>query len=504
MVLVYNNDTFPIINDFTTTKSSREVTYSDISIDFTGHTIEELPLKYQEVRIMDMDEGTILYTGFVDSFSPPTLKNDWSDLIVNFTLISPMKMATVRSNTVIGTFKLESLFRRILTPLFNDGFYITELNINTESQCTVSFGLETIEYMMNNLSNRLNIWWYIDEYKGIHINSIDYIVNKPSVLTLDNKTDFKELGLENITPSIESYEYANVINIKNARVYTEMSQEGIAYTLMLVDKTIKAGDTYDFNFPVDISKTNLETIKEDYNLPLTVDGIFIQFANDVQAYVRLDENGNYVMSNNVSLSTDSEEKLVVLQVDSFFKNLITGFKFNGTANTSIKYIHSNSALKPSVIRFYNNEEIQKNKGIISDTGIVEAIVNVNEKWFTEKQLIEYCGSLMTINGNETSIIKLQFDKNPNLDIGNLININLPKFLTKGSFILTDISFNKKVGIDNEVWKLSLRNSNLTENYIDMFRRTAYQEEESMYDDIVVAEYSEDNIINRLEVEKIEN
>ena len=50
--LVYNNKAFDILNSYTVTNSCKDVTFNDITIDFTGYTFEDIPLKYQEIQFL--------------------------------------------------------------------------------------------------------------------------------------------------------------------------------------------------------------------------------------------------------------------------------------------------------------------------------------------------------------------------------------------------------------------------------------------------------------------
>ena len=80
-----------------------------------------------------------------------------------------MKLATLRTIILSGTYKLNDLILEILQPLIDDGFEIEEMEV-TDRTITINYPLNTVEYCMNNLSNKFNFWWFIDEYKKIHIN----------------------------------------------------------------------------------------------------------------------------------------------------------------------------------------------------------------------------------------------------------------------------------------------------------------------------------------------
>ena len=60
--LIYNNKVFKILNNFGFTQSNNEVTFNDITVDFTGYTLADMPLKYQEVQIKQCDKGQDILT----------------------------------------------------------------------------------------------------------------------------------------------------------------------------------------------------------------------------------------------------------------------------------------------------------------------------------------------------------------------------------------------------------------------------------------------------------
>ena len=143
--LEYSNKKFKIINSYTINTSSRQVTFTDINIDFTNKTLEDLPIKYQEVRIKKDDK--VIYTGYVNSFTLPSMKqsdNEFRELEIN--LLSPMQLATNKIVTIIGTYSLKDIIERALSPLVLDGFEIVELNVR-DGQKTVNFLMQTTGYL---------------------------------------------------------------------------------------------------------------------------------------------------------------------------------------------------------------------------------------------------------------------------------------------------------------------------------------------------------------------
>ena len=178
--VVYNNKAFKIAGSYGFKFSNNEVTFNDITIDFTGCTIADIPYKYQEIKIIeaeneeDIMRGTVKFTGFLDDIDLSDMKLEEEEREITLTLLSPLKLATKRSVSLIGTYKLEIAIKRVLQPLIDDGFILKEINI-PDGQITVNFVLETVENCMNNIGFKRNVFWTINEKKEIYVNSIDYL-----------------------------------------------------------------------------------------------------------------------------------------------------------------------------------------------------------------------------------------------------------------------------------------------------------------------------------------
>lgn len=506
--LEYSNKKFKIINSYTINTSSRQVTFTDINIDFTNKTLEDLPIKYQEVRIKKDDK--VIYTGYVNSFTLPSMKQsdkEFRELEIN--LLSPMQIATNKVVTIIGTYKLEEVIRRALSPLLLDGFEIAELNVR-DGQKTVNFLMQTTEFVMNSLSNTESLWWFIDENKKIYINSIEYQFGLLPKMTLTH--DEKVSGLLSITPSVEAVNYANVINAKNARVYFHSrfvnTREDLTYKPLFDARTLKKGDTIDFKYPVDISQDTMKRIIENrkkssnYSTPITnavYNILSIETSKSSnKASITLDENNNYLISENFSFG-EEEKKMFDLKRDDFFKNLITGLTYYGDDEVILIRLESYTALENRSMKFVNSQEIEINKGKITPSGVIEKTVDMNERWFIEDDLITEIKSLMFNNSNQTNIMALEFDEDKKLSIGDIIKVNLPRFLTIGDYIITDITY-RHANVEN--WIITLRSSDVLENYIDLFREKEKQEINEQLETVTISEYLEEKINEKYEV--IEN
>ena len=391
--LVYNKKAFKILDSFTIKQSNAEVTFNDITIDFTGYSLMDIPFKYQELKIIQAEteeeilneNGEVVFTGFLDDIDLSEMKiRKEEQRELTLTVLSPLAMSTKRYVSLIGTYSKEEAIRRVLQPLLDDGFKIVEFNIPT-GQITTNFVIESVENCMNDMCFKAGVFWFIDENKNIYINSIDYLFGLGSKKTI--APDVITKGLSKIQPKIENIDYANVINFKNVRIYySTMSMcdelnnliEEHDYPLLNLPKKLKKGDTVQFNNPIVVSEDTLRKLREEGEVDdADVASLSIVIGGE-EFYIRIETNeksadyDKYVTSNNFSFSDDGgEEKTLVLQRDSFFNNLITGFKWNGADNSVVSLIYTGTALRYTTMRFMHSAEINNLKGVISDTGIVE-------------------------------------------------------------------------------------------------------------------------------------
>lgn len=190
--VVYNNKSYKTIGSYNIKYSNNEVTFNDITIDFTGGTIMDIPFKYQEIKIVEAEneekikDGVVKFTGYLDDIDLSDMKLADEEREMTLTLLSPLKLATKRTVSLVGTYKLKTAIQKVLQPLVDDGFKIKEMNIQ-DGQITVNFAIETVENSMNNICSKRNIFWYIDENSNIYVNSIDYMFGLPVSKTITEK-----------------------------------------------------------------------------------------------------------------------------------------------------------------------------------------------------------------------------------------------------------------------------------------------------------------------------
>lgn len=525
--LVYNNKNFKILNNYGYKFSNNEVTFNDITIDFTGHSIADMPYKYQEIKIIEADSeknilnGTVLFTGYLDDIKLADMKiqNEFREMTL--TLLSPLKLATKRNVSLIGTYKLVDAIKKVIQPLIDDGFILKEINI-PDGQITTNFVLETVENCMNNIGFKRNIFWYINEKKEIFINSIDYLFGLPTTKIIDQ--NINEKGLLKIQPEISNVDYANIINFKNVRlVYSEKdcnyydpqaNKYGFNnYPILKLDRTVKKGDVINFDNPIIVDEKLLKqvisekdednTYNEYYCLYLDIQISSTEFKTyKIKILYEDGIEGNFTTEGNITYSNDNgDEGEIVLQRDNFFTNLITGFKWNGEEATVVD-IRSDTALRYTTMRFMYSAEINKLKGVISDSGQIEKTVDYNEKWTTLPQLISYARSLMTQNSNVVNQVLLEYDVDPNLRIGDIVEINTPNFYIQGKFAVKDISYTF-YNENEQNWQITLKNTDLISTYIDLFRPNEKEENADNINTVILSEFVEEKVneVHSLELDE---
>lgn len=507
--IIQNRKILRVFDEFVLKKSSQNVEFSEIDVDFYNSVKEELPYKMQEVRIFEGDfkdeedivNGNLLFVGYVDDYELTSETNFREDATLKLSLLSPLALATKRYMSINGNYNTIELINLLFEPLINDGFTIKETNI-VDKQISVNYFINTIEEIANDLSNKLNFFWYIDEYKQIYLIDITSLFSQMPVISFNNDSKIK--GLYSITPKIENNNYFNTINIKNARVYcvgvsrsTSMNYP-TNYFPILNNLTLNTDDDITFNSPIDMSITGLETLcseQQTGNPSLIVLSLTGSNVNYNIGYYQ--GQGTLELPNGVVFDDeDTDGATIILKRDSMFKSLITGFTWKG-GKVSLTEIWSDCMLKYQVFRMTDSIEIEKCKGIISDSGIVESTVDVNEKWFTKRELIDYCRNLISSNNNQISELEMCFDEDYGFKVGDLINVNMPRFFIKSTFIITSIQ--ETIDSFKKDFVIEMANSNITENYIDLFRSSKTQEDDEKYDILNIVEYSNEEIVERYEV-----
>ncbi len=494
------NKEYRIINSYSIKSSNNQVTFNNIKIDFTEGTAEDIPFKYQEIQIVQ--DNKIIFTGFLDTIKlgALTTKNPYKEMTL--TLLSPLKLATKRCISLIGTNNINTAITRILQPLIDDGFVIAEMNV-PEGQITTSFVIETVENAMNIVCSKRNLFWHIDANKNIYVNSVEFMFGKPAQKVI---TEEYEKGLLSLQPTISNIDYANIINFKNVRLIYSNLTEAKEYPIVEIGKSIKNGDYVDFINPVIVDEDTLRKrmIEENISDALIIVSFTLFLSNNkyVQIYIQNDPTepnyGKYITSGTLSISYNNDggnEGDIVLQRDPFFKELITGFKYNGNSDVTITKCSSHTALRYTTMRFVYSKEIESLKGIISNSGQIEKTIDYAEKWVSAPQLIDYARSLMLQNSNEINEVIIQYDINPQLQIGDIIEIKRPNFFIDGNFAVKSINYTYHNEL-HQNWYITAKKSDFISSYIDLFRPDEKQESVNAIDTVILSEFIEEGIAEK--------
>ena len=495
MIARWNNKDYRIIDSIEIKKSSREVTYTDLKLDFFKCTMEDLPYAQQEVQIIDKD-GELKFTGFVSDYKLPELKKIITpEKELNLSLYTPRQMTTIRTVTIMRTAMLSEIITQVLMPLYQDGFVLKTLNIEDRS-VTLKLISKTVEEVLNYLSNKYSLYWNINEFKEIEIYDINYLFNKMPKKTINIKNYKQQInGFLSISPTVDNLDYANIINIKNARIFYDNTQQ--------VNVTLKNGDRIDFENPIDISLATAERIVGALavNQTTTCTNLELIYNGSSQAYIECGFNTDGEILPGVNTkdiaTDDSTGALFVLTMDSTFKNLATGITYKGENTITVNSIRSQTFLRYANMRLINWQEIEQNESKITTSGQIEKILDVENGWFTVQELIDYIRNTFIINNKYTSQVTIRYDKENNIQIGDRIDIDLPEYFTEGIFIVTAINESKEANNPTN-YSVELRNTNLLENYIDLFRNSSdTEEQDSQIETEYVVEYSGKEEINEI-------
>ena len=266
---------------------------------------------------------------------------------------------------------------------------------------------------------------------------------------------------------------------------------------------MKNGDRIDFENPIDISLATAERIVGALavNQTTTCTNLELIYNGSSRAYVECGFNVDGELQDGLNMkdiaTDDSTGALFVLTMDSTFKNLATGITYKGEHEITVNSIRSQTFLRYANMRLINWQEIEQNEGKITTSGQIEKVLDVENGWFTVPELIDYIRNTFVINNKYTNQVTIKYDKENNIEIGDRIDINLPEYFTEGIFIVTAINESKEANNPTN-YSVELRNTNLLENYIDLFRNSSdTEEQDSQIETEYVVEYSGEEKIKEI-------
>jgi hypothetical protein len=306
-----------------------------------------------------------------------------------------------------------------------------------------------------------------------------------------------------------SQDYANVVNFKNVRIYQYSRQEfdGNEHNPLIKEQisTMTNGKELDFNYPIDFKEENIlksgnsMTINDLRIYGLQINGTYTDNTTfQLYKYYHVIEDKWYISDNIGFDGNEDSNQEFLLKRDPFFSNLIVGFRYNGNKTIkSITSIKSDSALIWNVNKFYNDKGISDKKGKISNSGIIELTIDMNEQWKTIPELLDIGASY--INKSSLSLdgqLEIGIDKDT-FNVGDIIEIN--KMIFNGKYIITSI---KERNVRNHSEYIAIcKNINVEDNYINLFRGKTSQENSDRTYQTYITHYTQDGIKETHEVVK---
>jgi hypothetical protein len=494
----FNSTDFVITQLSTLNDSASQTSFSSLEIDFRGYAETLLPIQYQEITIVQIDESlneTILYVGYCDSVEYPEFNFENQPFKLTINLLSPYAYASKRSvSTQINTVALNTAITTILQTLIDDGFTI-EVNELSTALVSEIFQNETVEKVMNYLANKFNFTWYIDSAKKIYLKDIDLLIGQDPIVVIN---DEDKCYLKTIKPTKTVVDYANRLNIKNVKI--------IGGNAILLSTVLAKDSTYNFDYPISISQNVA------YRLPYFME----EEPNLAYSFYLSTNVSTYKITIDIDLKTitydstigfagvddNNASKKVLLITDTNDTTLVTGFRWNANSETTDEYIglFSASFITPYQAVYIDPVEIGAIKDKINTSGVIEKIIDANGKYMTGEELFNYATSLFTQNNVQTNEIKAIFKGKlsdssfiavrNNLKIGNVISVNLPTFLVDGRFIITSTEYSANT--ETATITINAKNYNLNESFLDIFRKSITQESEDTLTQKMIVLYNQDN------------
>jgi hypothetical protein len=473
------------------TFSASETTFSEIVIDFTGKTAADLPIKYQEIQIVDTSTNpdTVLYYGYCSEPRLPAFNGTIQRVLLTIELMSPQTYLTKRTvDILIKNDNIHDAVEDILAGIVsNDGFTIQSNDLPTTEYLSELISHRTVESVLSNLGGRFGFIWYVDELKRIFIKYLPNIETSAAVYSLTSPT---ATDLESVQPYFNVSDYANRVNFTNVNLVSGQD-------LLIAGTALTADTSYSFPYPFSISEYVV------YRLPPATG-----FGDDTFALlltlVSLEEYKITVDVVNQTITYDAgigfsgvDDAVpgikVLLETDSENTNLITGFKWVG-ATKEVDICLSYSALRPATMSYIDPVEIAANAGKLNTSGIVEKEVDVFGKYFTYEELTAYAKTFLRQNNKQADIVDLRFNGDDLSALKSLlvptakVYISLPsQFIPGGDYVVTSGEYVIDQG--KSVLTVQCRKASLTENYVDIFRKEVGNADETQ--DQFITYYSQD-------------
>ena len=484
----WNNKYYKITTLPTLTKSSREVSFPEIEIDFTDHEIEDLPIKFQEIEIVDTtkEPEETKFFGYCENFQFPEMDGTEKKILVNIGLMSPLKLAGIKSKTIQVQYKpLNEVVVDVLSPLINEGFVIEQNTLPT-IKVALREAFKPVEQIMNQLSNDYNFYWFIDEKKKIYIKNGGTLQTAEPVV--NSLTEINAFAGYTYRPTMNAVEHANIINAKNQNIL-QFNNELIPQNIELADQ-----DEIQFRYPVSISKTTGSRIANEsdratFGFPLWMMVINRTVpAGLAQYFIQYDEENDEVLIDSAigfdGVDNADVTKTILLKTDPVDRTKIVGLKNVWGGTIELQSVGSYSTIVPTITIYQDAIDIEKSKEKVSPSGKIEKTVDFNGRYITKTDSLDFAKNrvLRTSSPALVDEIEITIKGVPNEEYDNFIDQAIPlktivtnEQYAKGRFIITDTSLVQEPNWN--IFQIKAKNTNIIDNYLDLFRSDKGEAEE---------------------------
>jgi len=428
----------------------------------------------------DLAFNNVLYTGYLEGLTLPSYRTGNEIVRLNLTCYNPMIIASKRTISLLKSFEsLSDVVEDILQPLVDEGFFIQSNNL-PDTTISIKASMETVESLMNKLSNQYNFTWFIDENQEIYIETVESLELKEADISIDDTyltTLDDSIGV-NFTPTISTTDYANVINLKNQKILTQYQY---------LDEAPYDSETNVIMLPYafSISPTSAaKSLQEGAFEVVAFSGAFVTILLDYGATADLMsvdyDTTTKLVTYSAAVGIDGQDELaagikVLLILDGYNSTNVIGFKTRAVeADVSV---FATTALLPKTTKFVNAQEVIDSIDVISPTGKVERTIDLKGKYFTASEMVEYAKNQINRTKIQTEIVEFEVKgvNSTALDTFianfkplNKINLDFTDYLVSGDFIVTDIRQDIAIG-NMMTYVIKMRNSNYIQSYLDAFR-----------------------------------
>jgi len=428
----------------------------------------------------DLAFNNVLYTGYLEELTLPSYRTGNEIVRLNLTCYNPMIIASKRTISLLKSFEsLSDVVEDILQPLVDEGFFIQSNNL-PDTTISIKASMETVESLMNKLSNQYNFTWFIDENQEIYIETVESLELKEADISIDDTyltTLDDSIGV-NFTPTISTTDYANVINLKNQKILTQYQY---------LDEAPYDSETNVIMLPYafSISPTSAaKSLQEGAFEVVAFSGAFVTILLDYGATADLMsvdyDTTTKLVTYSAAVGIDGQDELaagikVLLILDGYNSTNVIGFKTRAVeADVSV---FATTALLPKTTKFVNAQEVIDSIDVISPTGKVERTIDLKGKYFTASEMVEYAKNQINRTKIQTEIVEFEVKgvNSTALDTFianfkplNKINLDFTDYLVSGDFIVTDIRQDIAIG-NMMTYVIKMRNSNYIQSYLDAFR-----------------------------------